>query len=317
MKLFVTGGMGFIGSNFIRYILDKYPKYEIVNIDSLTYAANPDTLKDLEDNPRYKHIAADITEELVMNAYMEDCDAVVHFAAESHVDNSIKGSKDFIKTNITGTHVLLECARKLGIRFHHVSTDEVYGHLGKTGKFKETTPYNPRSPYSASKASSDHLVRAYYHTYGLPITITNCSNNYGAYQHIEKLIPKFITNLIKGDEVTVYGKGQNIRDWIHVLDHCRAIDLVLHKGKIGETYLVGGDCELNNMEITMEILNEMGMGEEMIHFVEDRAGHDFRYAIDHSKITNELGWKPEYDFKGGLKSTIDWYKENRHWWDLE
>ena len=239
----------------------------------------------------------------------------MHFAAESHVDRSILKSDEFVRTNILGTQILLDAAlRNNGKRFHHISTDEVFGSLGKEGKFNEKTPYAPHSPYSASKAGSDHLVRAYYDTHKLPITISNCSNNYGPYQFPEKLITLFITNLIEGKKVPIYGSGENIRDWIHVLDHCEAIDLILHKGKIGETYCVGGDSELSNIEITRKILREFGEGDEMIEYVEDRKGHDFRYAIDFSKIKDELGWFPKISFDDGLRKTIEWYKNNEDWW---
>ncbi|MBT4870854.1 MAG: dTDP-glucose 4,6-dehydratase, partial [Candidatus Diapherotrites archaeon] len=307
MKLLITGGCGFIGTNFILHILAKYKDYEIINLDKLTYAGNKENLKSIEEDSRYTFVEGDICDRTLVDNVMKDVDAVIHFAAESHVDRSIENSKEFIMTNIVGTHTLLDSALANGKkRFHHISTDEVFGELGAEGKFTENTPYDPRSPYSASKASSDHLVRAYFHTHGLPATISNCSNNYGPYQFPEKLIPLFITNLIEGKKVGVYGKGENIRDWIHVDDHSEGVDLILHKGKIGETYCLGGDEELTNIDITKLILSEFGKGEEMIEYVEDRKGHDFRYAIDFSKITKELGWKPQHNFGQGLVETINW-----------
>jgi len=316
MKLLVTGGAGFIGSNFIHYIFKKYPSYRIVNLDVLTYAGNLENLKEAENNPKYKFVKGNICDEKLVNELMKGIDIVVHFAAESHVDRSILNSEDFIKTNINGTRTLLEAAKNNGgKRFHHISTDEVYGSLGKNDPaFNEKTPYDPRSPYSASKASSDHLARAYFHTYNLPVTISNCSNNYGPYQFPEKLMPLFITNLMEGKKVPVYGTGENVRDWLFVEDHCRAIDKIIHQGKIGETYCVGGNCEKTNLEITHEILKMMGKGEENIEYVKDRPGHDKRYAIDFSKIKNELGWEPKISFEEGIKKTIEWYRNNEEWW---
>ncbi len=316
MKILITGGAGFIGSNFIYYHLDKYPNDEIINLDNLTYAGNLENLKNIENNPNYKFVKGDICDVELVNELAKDIDLVVHFAAESHVDRSILNSSDFVRTNIEGTRVLLDAAKNKGnIRFHHVSTDEVFGSLGlDDSKFNENTPYDPRSPYSASKAASDHLVRAYWHTYKLPITISNCSNNYGPFQFPEKLIPLFITNLIEGKKVSVYGNGKNIRDWIHVSDHNRGVDMVIRKGKIGEIYCLGGDNEVTNIELTRKILNLMGKDESMIKYVKDRPGHDFRYAIDFSKIKNELGWQPEVDFDKGFKETIEWYKNNQTWW---
>ncbi len=315
MKLLVTGGAGFIGSNFIIYILKKYPDYEIINLDKLTYAGNLANLKDVESDKRYKFVLGDICDKELVDLLVKEVDAVVHFAAESHVDRSILNSDEFVKTNVLGTQVFLDAALRNGNkRFHHISTDEVFGSLGKTGKFSETTPYAPHSPYSASKAAADHLVRAYYDTYKLPVTISNCSNNYGPYQFPEKLISLFITNLIDKKKVPVYGSGENVRDWIHVYDHNLAVDLILHKGKIGETYCLGGNSEMKNIDITKKILKEFGFGNEMIEYVEDRKGHDFRYAIDFSKITNELGWKPKINFGEGIRRTINWYKENENWW---
>ncbi|PJA10050.1 dTDP-glucose 4,6-dehydratase [Candidatus Falkowbacteria bacterium CG_4_10_14_0_2_um_filter_41_15] len=316
MKILVTGGAGFIGSNFIHYWLGLYPNDSIVNLDKLTYAGNLDNLKELEGNSRYQFVAGDICDFDLVNKLVQGIDLIVHFAAESHVDRSIKSSADFVRTNVEGTRVLLEAARLNGnIRFHHISTDEVFGSLQPSDpKFNELTPYDPHSPYSASKASSDHLVRAYYYTHGLPITISNCSNNYGPRQFPEKLIPLFVTNLIEGKKVPVYGQGQNIRDWIYVDDHNRGVDFIIHKGKIGETYCLGGNNELTNLEITKNILALMGKGEESIEYVTDRPGHDFRYAIDFSKAKNELDWAPQVDFAAGLKLTIEWYKNNTAWW---
>jgi len=316
MKLLVTGGAGFIGSNFIRYWLSNYPTDQIVNLDLLTYAGNLDNLRDIENNQNYKFVAGDICDVVLVNNLVQDVDLIVHFAAESHVDRSIKDSAAFIRTNVEGTRVLLEAAKNRGgIRFHHISTDEVFGALAPDApKFNELTPYDPRSPYSASKASSDHLVRAYYHTHKLPITISNCSNNYGPYQYPEKLIPLFITNLLEGKSVPVYGSGQNIRDWIHVDDHNRGVDLIIKHGRIGETYCLGGSSEKNNLEITKLILDLMGQGEDKIEYVPDRLGHDLRYAIDYSKAQKELGFSPRIDFKSGLSQTVAWYKNNEAWW---
>jgi len=315
MKILVTGGAGFIGSNFIHYWLRNYPGDEIFNLDALTYAGNLDNLSALADNPHYHFFRGNICDEFKVAELTEDIDLIVHFAAESHVDRSITDSQAFIKTNVEGTQILLEAARKKNIRFHHISTDEVYGSL-RVGepKFNEHTPYSPRSPYSASKAAADHLVRAYYHTYKLPITISNCSNNYGPYQFPEKLIPLFATNLLENKKVTLYGDGLNIRDWIHVDDHNRGVDYIIKRGKIGETYCLGGNSEKTNLEITAEILKLLGRGGEMIERVADRPGHDLRYAIDYSKAKNELGWEPQIDFTAGLASTVNWYKDNEDWW---
>jgi len=316
MKILVTGGAGFIGSNFIHYWLKNYPQDQIINLDLLTYAGNLDNLRDIENDPRYQFVQGDIGDAVLVNKLMVDIDLIVNFAAESHVDRSIENSADFIKTNVVGTRVLLEAARcNGGIRFHHISTDEVFGSLGPNDpKFSESTPYDPRSPYSASKAASDHLVRAYYHTYHLPITISNCSNNYGPYQYPEKLIPLFITNLITGQKVPVYGQGINIRDWIHVDDHNRGVDLIIKKGKIGGTYCLGGATEKTNLEITRIILSLMGETEDKINYISDRLGHDLRYAIDFSKATRELGWEPLIDFTTGLQATVEWYRTNETWW---
>ena len=318
MKLLVTGGAGFIGSNFILYWLKKYPQDKIVNLDKLTYAGNLENLKSIEKNPHYEFVHGDICNPQLVNSLTEKTDTIVHFAAESHVDRSILDPAPFIKTNIEGTYVLLEAALKNKVkRFHHISTDEVFGalELNSKNKFNNHSPYNPHSPYSASKAASDHLVRAYYTTYNLPITISNCSNNFGSFQFPEKLIPLTITNLIEEKKVPVYGDGFYVRDWLYVEDHCRAIDLILQKGKIGETYLVGGLTEdISNIEIVKRILKIMGKDESQIEFVKDRPGHDRRYAIDWSRINQELGWQPEHDFDEYLKLTVDWYKNNQEWW---
>ena len=316
MKLLVTGGAGFIGSNFIHYWLKKYPDDNIINLDVLTYAGNLETLADIVDNKNYKFVKGDICNVDLVNDIIKDVDLIVHFAAESHVDRSIIDSRDFVKTNIEGTRVLLDAAKNNNnIRFHHISTDEVFGALGNEDKaFNEATPYDPRSPYSASKAAADHFVRAYWHTHKLPITISNCSNNYGSYQFPEKLIPLFITTLIEGKKVPVYGEGKNIRDWVHVDDHNAGVDAIIQKGKIGETYCLGGGNELTNLEITKQILKLMDAGEDMIKYVKDRKGHDLRYAIDYSKIKNELGWQPQINFNQGLAKTVDWYKNNQAWW---
>jgi len=315
MNLLVTGGAGFIGSNFIHYILDKYPNDKVINLDSLTYAGNLENLKSIAQNPNYKFVHGDIMDTLLVEELIKDVDVIVHFAAESHVDRSILDSDSFVRTNVNGTLNLLEIAKNNGNkRFHHVSTDEVFGSLSLADPaFNESTPYDPRSPYSASKASSDHLVRAYYHTHKLPITISNCSNNYGPYQFPEKLIPFFITKLMNGEKVPVYGKGDNIRDWLHVKDHCIAIDKIVREGKIGETYCVGGDAERTNLEITHKILGLMGFDEKNIEYVEDRKGHDKRYAIDFTKIKNELGWEPSISFEEGMQETVAWYKKNVEW----
>lgn len=316
MKLLVTGGAGFIGSNFIHYWLSKYPEDSIVNLDILSYAGNLNNLLDIASNPRYRFVQGDIADSALVDSLMSGIDAIVHFAAESHVDRSIINSADFVHTNVEGTRVLLDAAKRHGgIRFHHISTDEVFGALALDGsKFSESTPYDPRSPYSASKASSDHLVRAYFHTHKLPVTISNCSNNYGPYQYPEKLIPLFITNLIDGKKVPVYGQGSNVRDWIHVDDHNRGVDLILHQGKIGETYCLGGDSERSNLEITKDILSLMSKDEGMIEYVNDRPGHDLRYAIDFSKAKSELAWEPLISFTDGLQATVAWYRDNENWW---
>lgn len=318
MKLLVTGGAGFIGSNFILYWLKKHPQDKIVNLDKLTYAGNLENLKFVEKNPSYEFIQGDICDPQLVDSLTSKVDAIVHFAAESHVDRSIMDPAPFIKTNVEGTYVLLQAALKNKIkRFHHISTDEVFGalELGTEEKFNEKTKYKPRSPYSASKAASDHLVNAYHTTYNLPITISNCSNNFGPFQFPEKFIPLAITNLLEGKKIPVYGDGLYVRDWLYVEDHCKAIDLILQKGKIGETYFIGGLTEdINNLEVIKRILKIMGKDESLIEFVKDRPGHDRRYAIDWSKINRELGWKPDAGFNDYLKMTIDWYMKNQEWW---
>lgn len=319
MKLLVTGGAGFIGSNFILYWLQKHPSDQILNVDKLTYAGNLENLSSAKDNPNHTFVKADICDAEQMNKLMEGVDTVVHFAAESHVDRSILDSDPFVQTNVVGTQTLLKAAMNRKIkRFHHVSTDEVFGslELNSKEKFSETTPYDPRSPYSASKAASDHMVRAFYHTYGLPITISNCSNNFGPYHFPEKLIPLAITNILEGLKVPVYGDGLYVRDWLFVEDHCEAIDTILQKGKIGETYCVGSMTQdVPNIEIVNQICALMGKNpSETIEYVKDRPGHDRRYAIDFSKIQTELGWSPKHSFADALNSTIEWYRANETWW---
>ncbi|MDD5147087.1 MAG: dTDP-glucose 4,6-dehydratase [Candidatus Daviesbacteria bacterium] len=314
MTVLVTGGAGFIGSNFIHYWLKNRPEDRIVNLDSLTYAGHLESLKDISDNPNYQFIKGDITNPEDVKKAMDGVDIIVHFAAESHVDRSIIDPLTFVRTNVLGTALLLNTALDLGVkRFHHVSTDEVYGDLGPDDPpFNENTPYKSRTPYAASKAGADHLVRAYFKTYGLPVTITNCANNYGPYQDPEKLIPRFITNLLMGQKVPLMGQGENIREWLHVDDHSAAIDLVLQKGEIGETYLIEGE-ERANIEVTKAILQHLGMDESMIEYAEHRLGHDFRYANDGSKLRS-LGWERQHDLGIWLPKTIDWYRENRWWW---
>jgi len=315
MKILVTGGAGFIGSNFVHHILDTYPNYEVINLDALTYAGNLENLKEYENDKRYRFVKGSITDKEMVDALVAESDIVVHFAAESHVDRSISGPDVFINTNVIGTFVLLESARKHNKRFHHVSTDEVFGALGPDDEaFNENTKYDPRSPYSASKASSDHLVRSYFHTYYLPITISNCSNNYGPYHFPEKLIPLVITNLLEGKKVPVYGDGLQVRDWLYVEDHCRAIDLIIHKGTLGETYCIGGASERENIWIVKKIIELLGKDESSIEYVKDRAGHDRRYAINFSKIKNELGFEPTVSLEEGLKRTVEWFKQNEVWW---
>lgn len=312
-KVLITGGAGFIGSNFIHYILSKYNDYQVINLDKLTYAANLDNLKDIEDNKNYRFIHGDIADQEFIFKLFEDkkFDIVINFAAESHVDNSILNPQIFTITNILGTQVLLDACRKYNIkRFHQISTDEVYGELPLDDKsilFTEKTPLNPSSPYSASKASADMLVKSYYRTYSLPITISRCSNNYGPYQHLEKLIPLMIYKAINNDNLPVYGNGLNVRDWLHVYDHCTAIDLIIHEGKIGEIYNIGGNNEKSNIDVVKIILKELGKSEKLIKYVNDRPGHDLRYAIDSTKIKTTLNWKPVYSFEKGILDTIKWY----------
>ena len=314
MKLLVTGGAGFIGSCFVRHILSKYDDYKVINLDALTYCGNIENLKDIENNANYKFVHGNICNKKLVRDLVAEVDCIINFAAESHVDNSIKRPEIFIETNVQGTLNLLQASKELGVdRFLQVSTDEVYGSLGKTGYFYETTPLAPNSPYSASKASADLLVRAYHETYKLPVLNTRCSNNYGPYQYPEKLIPFFISQLLKGEKVPVYGDGLNVRDWLYVYDHCEAIDTVLHKGKIGEIYNIGGHNEKTNLEITHLILEAMGKDENSIKYVEDRLGHDRRYAISNDKISTELGWSPSITFEEGIKLTIEWYLSNQEW----
>lgn len=315
MKILVTGGAGFIGSNFIIHMLNKYTNYEIVNVDSLTYAGNINNLKSVQDNPKYSFIQADIADtEAIERILSTGIDYVVNFAAESHVDRSIANPEIFVKTNVLGTQVLLETSKKFGIsKYVQVSTDEVYGSLGAEGLFTESTPLSPNSPYSASKAGGDMLARAYFETYQFPVCITRCSNNYGAYQFPEKLIPLVFTKALRDEKIPVYGDGLNIRDWLHVEDHCSAIDLVLHEGKAGEVYNIGGNNERTNLQIVNTILKELGKSQELISFVTDRLGHDRRYAIDATKIRKELGWQPKYVFETGIKQTVQWYLSNESW----
>jgi dTDP-glucose 4,6-dehydratase len=319
MRILVTGGAGFIGSNFIHYTLKKYPNYEIVNLDALTYCGNLENLTNIENNPNYQFIKGNIAnEKLVDEIVSNDIEYIINFAAESHVDRSIEDPKIFLESNIIGTQNLLEIAKKYYEKgqvekYVQISTDEVYGSLGKTGYFTENTPLAPNSPYSASKAGADLLVRAYNETFNLPINITRCSNNYGPYQFPEKLIPLMINNAINNKELPVYGDGKNVRDWLHVHDHCTAIDLVLHNGKIGEVYNIGGNNEKENIEIVKLILGYLNKPENLIKYVKDRLGHDRRYAIDSTKIQEKLGWKPDYTFEIGIKKTIKWYLANSGW----
>jgi dTDP-glucose 4,6-dehydratase len=319
VKLLVTGGAGFIGSNFVHYWLKKYPQDRIVNLDKLTYAGNLSSLKDIQNHPGYQFVKGDVCNDKLVNELVRGVDLVVHFAAESHVDRSISGPQLFVKTNVLGTQVLLEAALKSKVkRFHFISTDEVFGALADKGrdKFNEGTNYRPNSPYSASKAGAECLARAYFKTYGLPVSTTNCSNNYGPYMFPEKLIPLAITNLLEGKKVPVYGDGKQVRDWLYVEDHCRAIDLVVHADKaVGETYCVGGlTKDIPNIEVVKKILKIMGRGEEMIEYVKDRPGHDRRYSVNWSKIKRELGWKPLHNFDAWLEKTVKWYKNNIDWW---
>lgn len=329
--ILITGGAGFIGSHVVREFVLNYPDYQIINLDALTYAGNLENLKDIEAKPNYKFIKADITDENTINEIFEEYqpDGVIHLAAESHVDRSISSPLEFVKTNVLGTVILLNAAKKIwngnyeGKRFHHVSTDEVFGALGETGFFTEESKYDPHSPYSASKASSDHFVRAYADTYGMPVVLTNCSNNYGPNHFPEKLIPLCIHNIIHKKPLPIYGDGKYTRDWLYVIDHAKAINLVFHKGKNGESYNIGGFNEWKNIDLVKELCRQMdeklgrekGESEKLITFVKDRPGHDLRYAIDATKINQELGWKPSVTFEEGLSKTIDWFLENQEWLD--
>lgn len=316
-NLLVTGGAGFIGSNFVHYMLDKYPSYKIVNLDLLTYAGNIHNLDDIKDNPQHVFVQGNITNRELVSHLIDEfkINTIVNFAAESHVDRSILHPEVFVETNVQGTLALLHVAKMKNVaKYLQVSTDEVYGTLGAEGFFTETSPLSPNSPYSASKASADMMVRAYYETYGLNVNITRCSNNYGPYQFPEKLIPLMTTNGMDGKQLPIYGDGKNIRDWLHVYDHCQAIDLVLHQGKKGEVYNVGGHNERTNNEIVHLIVEKLGLGEEAIKYVADRLGHDKRYAIDPTKIETELGWQPKYTFDTGIEETVDWYLNNEDWW---
>ncbi len=313
-KVLVTGGAGFIGSCFIKQYLENHPSDFIVNLDKLTYAGRLENLKTVEKNPNYSFVKGDVCDPKAVAKAMKDCDAVVHFAAESHVDRSIENSIEFLNTNVTGTYRLLEEARKQEVsKFVQISTDEVYGQILK-GSFSETDVLNPRNPYSASKTGADRLAYSFFATYGLPVVITRSSNNYGPNQFPEKLIPLFVTNLLRGKKVPVYGTGKNVRDWLHVSDNCKGIETVLEKGKNGEVYNIGGENEFTNLEITQKILAQLNKGSDMIEYVEDRKGHDFRYSLDCSKIKKELGWKPRISFEQGLKDTILWYAQNEWWW---
>lgn len=315
MKLLITGGAGFIGSNFVLYMIKNYPNYEIINVDTLTYAGNLENLRMIESHPNYTFVKADIAERSELEVlFQAGVDAVINFAAESHVDRSILHPDIFVRTNILGTQTLLELAKHYNVtKFVQVSTDEVYGTLGESGLFTEDTPLAPNSPYSASKAGADLLVRAYHETFGLNVNITRCSNNYGPYQFPEKLIPLMIQNALQDKSLPVYGDGLNVRDWLYVEDHCSAIDLVLHKGRNGEVYNVGGRNERNNLQVVHTILEELGKPESLISYVKDRMGHDRRYAIDADKIRNELGWQPKFNYEDGIKETIRWYLNNKEW----
>ena len=315
MTMLVTGGAGFIGSNFIRYMLTEHPDTRIVNLDALTYAGNLENLRDVAGNPNYTFVRGDICDPETVAAVFRNhpIDTIVHFAAESHVDRSISDGAAFVRTNVLGTFTLLDCARKHGVRrFIHISTDEVYGST-REGSFAETDTLNPSSPYSSSKAASDLLARSFFITHGLPVIVTRCTNNYGPYQFPEKLIPFFTTNLLQGKKVPVYGTGRNVRDWLYVIDHCRAIDFILQHGEPGEIYNIGGGAERTNLEITRKILELLGEDESMIEYVPDRKGHDFRYSLDFGKL-RKLGWKPAYRFDDALEATVKWYVENEWWW---
>ena len=311
--ILVTGGAGFIGSNFIRHILNKYDDYHIVNLDKLTYAGNLDNLKDISKDERYKFVKGDIADAKIVEKAAKGCEAIVNFAAETHVDRSIHGAAEFVKTNILGTHTLLEAAKKLKAKlFIQISTDEVYGSIAE-GSFKETDPLFPNSPYSSTKAGGDLLTRSYFVTYGLPAIITRSSNNFGPYQYPEKIIPLFITNLLRDKRVPLYADGMNVRDWLFVKDNCEAIDLILHKGRTGEIYNIGGATEITNLELTYNILEMLGKDKRSIEYVKDRPGHDKRYSLDITKLKG-LGWHPRYNFKEALELTVEWYKNNSDWW---
>lgn len=312
-RLLITGGAGFIGSNFIRHILNKYDDYNIVNLDKLTYCGNQDNLKDIAKDKRYKFIRGDIADAKLVEKSMKGCDTVVSFAAETHVDRSILDPDSFVRTNVLGTYTLLEAAKKYGIElFVQISTDEVYGSISD-GKFKETDPLSPSSPYSASKASGDLLARSYFITYKLPVIVTRSSNNFGPYQYPEKVIPLFVTNLLQNKKIPIYADGMNVRDWLYVTDNCEAIDLIMHKGKPGEIYNIGANNEITNMELTNAILALLAKDASMIEYVKDRPGHDKRYALDTARI-EALGWRPKHDFKYALELTIEWYRNNKTWW---
>ena len=321
MKILVTGGAGFIGANFVFYMLDKHPEYDIVCLDSLTYCGNIKTLEPVMDNPHFRFVKGDVTDrKLVFKLFEEEkFDVVVNFAAESHVDRSIEDPGVFLRTNILGTQTLMDASNEYGVtRYHQVGTDEVYGDLPLDRPdlfFTEDMPLTASSPYSASKASADLLVMAYYRTYGLPVTISRCSNNYGPYQFPEKLIPLMIKNALADEKLPVYGTGENVRDWLYVEDHCKAIDMIIHEGKVGEVYNIGGHNEKSNLDVVRTILKQIGKSEDLITFVGDRKGHDLRYAIDPTKIHDELGWLPETRFDDGIRQTIDWYLDNRSWWE--
>jgi dTDP-glucose 4,6-dehydratase len=313
-KILVTGGCGFIGSNFVRYFLEKNHGTAVVNLDKLTYAGRKESLQDIEGKSNYSFIKGDICNPADAEKAMQGCDAVVNFAAETHVDRSIANAGDFLHSNVVGVRVLLEQAKKQGVeKFIQISTDEVYGQIAK-GSSREKDPLRPRNPYSAAKAGGELLAMSYFTTYGLPVAVTRSSNNYGPFQFPEKVIPLFITNLLRGKKVPLYGEGKNVRDWLHVQDNCEAIDLVLQKGKPGEVYNIGGNNEVQNIDLTKMILKELGKGEEMIERVQDRPGHDLRYSLDCAKIRKELGWAPRTEFKKGLHETVEWYKRNEQWW---
>lgn len=319
MNVLITGGCGFIGSNFVRYMIERYPTYTFINLDALTYAGNAMNLEDINERGNYQFVEGNICDSKLVDSLIQNwkVDVIVNMAAESHVDRSISEPSIFVQSNVLGTQVLLEAARRYNIgKFVQVSTDEVYGSLGKEGLFTEETPLSPNSPYSASKASGDLIVRSYGETFGLDINITRCSNNYGSFQYPEKLIPLMVTNAFEGKPLPIYGNGLNVRDWLHVEDHCRAIDAVIHKGQSGEVYNIGGNNEWTNLNLVKKVVEIIGAPEELITFVTDRAGHDQRYAIDHTKITKELDWKPTYTFEEGLKETISWYDKHDSWWKV-